>query len=113
MTGHRVADSPPALAGAPRLRPAPGVRAFPIGDEMVLYAPAERRSLALNRSARAVWELCAFGASADEVADALERELGLAPGALGDQVRATTGQLAALGLLVAERGDPGPVAPAT
>jgi hypothetical protein len=73
------------------LRPAAGTLTCEVGDELLVYLPASRAVVALNASARAVWELCEGGRTVHNIAEALGARLGVAPAALaGDVARAVT-----------------------
>ncbi len=68
VTGLNIADKRPL--------PNPTVSAHPLLDEMVLELPEREVVLSLNRSARAVWELCDGQRTVYAVAQALGAEMG-------------------------------------
>ena len=64
-----------------------------------MYVPDTSAAVALNTSARAVWDLCAENATVTSIADALSRRLGIPRDALLPDVRQTVEQLRGYGLL--------------
>jgi len=56
--------------------PNPSVSAHPLLDEMVLELPEREIVLSLNRSARAVWELCDGQRTVYVIAQTLGTEMG-------------------------------------
>ena len=87
-------------AGAPdRPRRAAGVLECAILDELLVYVPTDDKAVALNVSARAVWELCAGAQSLPEIAETLGRRLGLPGEALLPDVRQAVTKFRTLGLI--------------
>lgn len=97
MTTRETPDFP---IGA-RLRRAADVQAYPLGEELLLYAPARRMAHTLNPSARAIWERCDGSNTVDEISCALATPLGLAGNDLKPDVTQAVTQLVELGLLEA------------
>ena len=89
------------LSERARLRPARGVHAYPLGDELLLYAPERRSAHTLNPSARAIWERCDGGHTVAEISCALATALGLCHDALRSDVTRAVDELTELGLLEA------------
>lgn len=73
-------------------------------DEVLAYVASTRTVVALNASARAVWELCDGGRSAVEIADLLGRRLGVSGGALLDDVAGAVSALRDAGLIELAEG---------
>ena len=82
-----------------RPRRAPGVVDCDVRDEMLVYLPAGDQVVALNASARAVWELCDGRASITEMSETLGQRLGVPGQALLSDVRRAVSRMRALGLL--------------
>jgi hypothetical protein len=84
-----------------RLRRVADVQAYPLGEELLLYAPARRTAHTLSPSARAIWERCDGSKTVEEISRALATPLGLAGDDLEPDVIQAVSQLAELGLLEA------------
>jgi hypothetical protein len=82
-----------------RPRPVPGVKAYPLGVELLLYAPDARAAHALNQSARAIWELCDGERAADDIVRQLAESLGVPARDLEADVLIALAELASHGLL--------------
>jgi hypothetical protein len=87
----------PAAEAIPHARP--GVQAYQVIGEMVLYSPAHERAYSLNDSARAIWELCDGQRSAWVIAEALGARIAFPAEDLLPDVRTALLQLGTLGLL--------------
>ena len=70
--------------------------------ELLVYVPARSVAVALNTSARAVWDLCVENVTVTSIADALSRRLGVPEHALLQDVRQAVEHLRGYGLLVSE-----------
>ena len=70
-----------------------------VRGELLVYVPDTSAAVALNTSARAVWDLCAENATVTSIADAFSRRLGNPRDALLPDVRQTVEQLRGYGLL--------------
>jgi len=81
-----------------------GVLECDVREELLVYVPAGDRAVALNASARAVWELCEGQQSLAEIAETLGRRFGVPGEALLPDVRQAVGQLRAFGLLAPAEG---------
>ena len=68
-------------------------------DELLLYDPRSERVVALNLSARAIWELCDGRHSAADVSATLSECLGLPPDALEGDVGRAISELRDAGFL--------------
>jgi hypothetical protein len=88
----------PLLSDGWRLRRADDVVACELRDELLVYAPDRELAFSLNRSARAVWELCE-DRTTGEIADALGRQLGVDSEAVRPDVADTVRRFRELGLL--------------
>jgi Coenzyme PQQ synthesis protein D (PqqD) len=82
-----------------RLRRIAGSLECDVRGELLVYVPGTSAAVALNTSARAVWDLCVENATVTSIADALSRRLGIPRQALLPDVRQTVEQLHGLGLL--------------
>ena len=80
-----------------------GVLECPVRDELLVYVHHGERAVALNASARAVWELCGGEHSLVEIAETLGRRFGLPGEALLEDVERAVEKLAEFGLLEAAR----------
>ncbi len=87
--------------GPPAGRPhhASNVREYPLGDELLVYAPEGARAHALNVSARAIWLLCDGTRSTEEIVATLAGDLECRPEAIAADVSAALQRLDALGLV--------------
>ena len=92
---------PPVIEGR-RARQVAGVVACELRDELLVYAPDRELAFSLNRSARAVWELCE-DRTAREISEILGQRLGVGSGALLPDVTDTVRRFQELGLLEQER----------
>ena len=75
-----------------------------VRGELLVYVPGTNAAIALNASARAVWDLCVDDATVTSIADALSRRLGVPQHELLPDVRQTVEQLRGYGLLGSEGG---------
>jgi hypothetical protein len=93
-----------AVGGTPGAEDKPcrraGVLECDVREELLVYVPQEHTAVALNASARAVWELCQGTASVDDIAAALGERLGVPADALRPDVREAVDRLRSFGLLV-------------
>jgi Coenzyme PQQ synthesis protein D (PqqD) len=76
-----------------------GVVSSEILDETVLYCPGASQAIALNASARAIWELCDGTRTIDEMCIELSAIAGLSPDRLRDDVSGAVARLYELGLI--------------
>lgn len=81
-------------------RQAPGVVTSEVLDELIAYVPAKAQAIAMNASARAVWELCDGTRTLNDICEELAEPAGMTAQALRDDVRSALDQLGRLGLLV-------------
>jgi hypothetical protein len=89
----------------PRRRP--GIREFQVGEEVVLVLPEHgpvepeeaNRALTLNRSGRAIWDLCDGVRSVGEITDALAARFSADPEILSREVLDTLATFSKLGLV--------------
>jgi len=79
-----------------------GVRAYPLGQELVLYFPNGQQAFSINRSARAIWEMCDGRHSLLEIGQILGQELELPAQALLPDITDAIKRLVELGLLELE-----------
>ena len=86
------------VAESRRPRRAPGVVACELRDELLVYAPDREQAFSLNRSARAVWELCE-DRTAREIAEVLGQELRVGSESLLPDVAVAVQRFQELGLL--------------
>lgn len=70
-----------------------------VRGELLVYVSDTSVAVALNTSARAVWDLCVENATVASIADVLSRRLGIPKHALLPDVRQTVDQLRGYGLL--------------
>lgn len=84
---------------ARRPRRASNVREYPLGDELLVYAPEGARAHALNVSARAIWMLCDGTRSTEDIVATLAGELECPPETIASDVTAALERLLALGLV--------------
>lgn len=75
------------------------VKSYPVGDELVLYFPNREQAYSINRSARAIWNLCDGRHSLQDISARLSQPLDLPSEALLPDVTGVVDQLAQLGLL--------------
>ena len=80
----------------------PGIEAHSLSDEMVLYSPDRDLALSLNRSARAIWELCDGTHTVLEISQELGRCFGCPDSELLSDVIEAITQLRTLGLVESE-----------
>jgi coenzyme PQQ synthesis protein D (PqqD) len=92
----------PSVAERDRPHRAPGVVACELRDELLVYAPDRELAFSLNRSARAVWELCE-DRTAREIAEVLGQQLGVGSDALLSDVADAVRRFQELGLLDRQR----------
>lgn len=76
-----------------------GVRAYRLGDETLLYAPASQTAHAVNAPAMAIWELSDGSRSVWQIAEELGRWVDRPAAELLADVKHGISQLTALGLL--------------
>ncbi len=88
---------PASLDSRPKWRK--GVMEGRVVDDMLLEIPADARSLWLNGSGKAIWELCDGSHSVDEIATSLSRKYSTNGHDLTADVQSTVGQLRAAGFL--------------
>jgi hypothetical protein len=93
----------PAPDGVPLERVA-GVFECEVLDELLVYRPGTEMVVALNASARAIWEHCQERASVAGIAAALGERLGVPGEALLPDVREAVDRLREFGLLSPPRG---------
>jgi PqqD family protein of HPr-rel-A system len=55
---------------------APGIRVYPLGDDALVYLPATGAAFSLNRSARAILELCDGQSTVAEIGHELREAIG-------------------------------------
>ncbi len=75
-----------------------------VRDELLVYVPDAGTVVALNASARAVWELCRDDTSIATIAGALAERFGLAGDAFLPDVRDAVERLRGFGLLLRDSG---------
>jgi hypothetical protein len=85
------------VASKPRRRE--GIEAHSVWDELVLYVPGRELGVSLNRSARAIWELCDGRRTLAEISQELARDLGCPDDELLADVGAAVRQFSELGLV--------------
>lgn len=93
------------------------VREFPVRDEIVIVSPrpvenilddeAKNRALALNRSGRAIWELCDGQHSTDDIVRVLSERFAIDPEELAPQVTTALTRMSTLGFLDGTWKQPG------
>lgn len=88
----------PSVAESDRPRRAAGVVACELRDELLVYAPDRELAFSLNRSARAIWELCE-DRTPGEIAEVLGEQLGVGSETLLSDVADTVRRFQELGLL--------------
>ena len=84
---------------ASRPRRQEGIEAHGVQDELVLYVPGREVGVSLNRSARAIWELCDGRRTLAEISQELDQEVGCPGDELLADVGAAVRQLSELGLV--------------
>jgi hypothetical protein len=100
-----VSAGPPVVDSDPLPHRTADLVACELRDELLVYAPTRDLAFSLNRSARAVWELCE-DRTVREIAEVLGRRLGLSSDALLPDVAHTVRRFQELGLLdLAGQGD--------
>lgn len=82
-----------------RLRRVAGTLTCTVGDELLVYRAVTRAVVALNSSARAIWELCDVEQTPLEIAETLGARLGVPPAALNADVTRAVTELRDAGLL--------------
>lgn len=82
-----------------RPRWAEGVQEYPVGEELLLYAPRQTGVHTLNTSRREIWERCDGCHTVEEISGMLATPLGLTCDDMRPDVLRAVGELAGLGLL--------------
>ena len=85
------------VASKPRRRE--GIEVHGVQDELVLYVPGREVGVSLNRSARAIWELCDGQRTLAEISQELGQEVGCPGDDLLADVEAAVKQLSELDLV--------------
>jgi hypothetical protein len=85
------------LSHKPRQRE--GIEAHNLLDEAVLYLPGQELGVSLNRSARAIWELCDGSRTVTEISRELGQEAGCPEEELLADIEAAVRQFKALDLI--------------
>jgi hypothetical protein len=75
-----------------------------VRDELLVYIPQSGTAVALNGSARAVWDLCRGDSSVAVIADSLGQRFGVPAGALLPDVIEAVDRLRGFGLLTERDG---------
>ena len=70
-------------------------------DELVVYSPASSQAVSLNRTARAIWELCDGTRDIEAICLELSEAAGTTPQSIRSDVEAALKELDGLGLLAA------------
>jgi hypothetical protein len=89
----------PTRVDLDRPRQTEGLVECPVQNELLLYDPRSERVVALNISARAIWELCDGRRSAADVSATLGESLGLSMNALEHDVGRAIAELRDAGFL--------------
>lgn len=84
---------------AARPNRAADVRVYPLGDESLVYVPAAAVAYALNRSARAIFELCDGRRTVADIGRDCAQSLGCASDALLPDVEHAVSELREAGLV--------------
>ena len=79
--------------------PRPGVRDFPLGDNVLLYDSTGETAHALNVPARAVWELCDGTRTISDISHELAELVDVSLETVQPDVMAAVGQFVHLGLI--------------
>jgi Coenzyme PQQ synthesis protein D (PqqD) len=82
------------------------VREHHLWDEVLLYFPDRETAVSLNRSAKAIWELCDGQHSLVEISQELAQRVGCTSDALLPDVQAAILRLREQGLLEPENAPP-------
>ena len=96
-------SQPVRITGKPRK--AFSVKAFPVKDELVLVSPAARaserthRALTLNRSGRAIWDLCDGSRSVEGLVSRLAEAFAVDPDMLSEQTLRYLDEMIRLGFV--------------
>jgi hypothetical protein len=96
QTGQQEENSGQAVGKPCRLA---GIEAHALLDELVLYVSGRELGVSLNRSARAIWELCDGQHTPLEISQELSRALDCPDDELLADVEAAIRQLRELGLV--------------
>jgi hypothetical protein len=113
---HRIGKKAEVASSVPRGTPDvkrfcrnPDVREFPVADEIVLVLPpsgtivhaadVSNRAVTLNKTGRAIWELCDGNRCVRETAKILAKQYAADPKILTQDILDTAGNLAQLGFL--------------
>ena len=82
-----------------RLCRAEGLRATPVGEDLVLLDPADYRAITLNQWAREIWELCDGRRALREIIEELDRRFDSEPGRVDREVRQVVSEMVSNGIL--------------
>lgn len=88
---------PPAVTCQPAWRQ--GVMEGRVQDQMLLEIPAEEKSLWLNHSGKAIWELCDGSRKLEDIGLLLGKQYSVDQETIIPEIQATVGQLHAIGFL--------------
>lgn len=88
---------PPALLSQPAWRA--GVKEGRVHDQMLLEIPQEEKSLWLNHSSKAIWELCDGSRNLEDIGSLLSEQYSVNQETLIPEIQATVSQLRSIGFL--------------
>lgn len=88
---------PPALLSQPEWRT--GVKEGRVHDQLLLEIPQEEKSLWLNHSGKAIWELCDGSRNLKDIGSVLSEQYAVDQSTLIPEIQSTVGQLQAIGFL--------------
>lgn len=88
---------PPALTCLPARRK--GVMEGRVHDQILLEIPEEEKSLWLNHSGKAIWELCDGSRKLEEIGSQLSEQFSVDQQTLIPEIQTTVGQLHAIGFI--------------
>jgi len=83
-----------SLASGSRIRPAPGVLAKRVDDEIVLVNMETNRIYELNRTAASLWDLLGGGATSAELSERMAAEFDIEQEQLSSEIDEVLRQLA-------------------
>jgi hypothetical protein len=85
----------------PQARPrrAVGLRATPVGDDLVLLDPVDYRAITLNLWARDIWQLCDGERTLQEIIDDLDCRFEAESGRVDREVRQVVSEMLSAGIL--------------